>query len=171
MRHSESARVAPAIDSACDPHNELLPCKIEHTVRPFESGRRGGRVVIGVNLSMGGAVAVLTTGGKFVAVHDAPVLADAALLTEIVSKSHATKAFVEHVSARSGDGPTGAFAAENGVPVAFLTPPRWKRLVGITAGRDYAKDAAVDRRGGRGLDRARRRLRRHGRRLNRRAGA
>ena len=29
-----------------------------------------------------------------------------------------------------------------GLPVAFLTPPNWKRLVGIPAGKEGAKDAA-----------------------------
>jgi crossover junction endodeoxyribonuclease RuvC len=29
-----------------------------------------------------------------------------------------------------------------GLPVAFLTPPHWKRLAGIAPGREGAKDAA-----------------------------
>ena len=32
--------------------------------------------------------------------------------------------------------------AAHGVPVAFLTPPMWKRLVGIPPGKAGAKDAA-----------------------------
>jgi crossover junction endodeoxyribonuclease RuvC len=32
--------------------------------------------------------------------------------------------------------------AAHGVPVTFLTPPTWKRLVGIPPGRDGAKDMA-----------------------------
>ena len=32
--------------------------------------------------------------------------------------------------------------AASGVPVAFLTPPAWKRLVGIALGKAGAKDAA-----------------------------
>jgi len=79
---------------------------------------------------------------------------NAALLAEIIFKSNATTAFVEHVGARPGEGPTGAFAfgrargviegvlAAAGVPVAFLTPPSWKRIVGIPPGREGAKDAA-----------------------------
>jgi crossover junction endodeoxyribonuclease RuvC len=29
-----------------------------------------------------------------------------------------------------------------GVPIQFLTPPTWKRLIGIAPGKDGAKDAA-----------------------------
>ena len=62
-------------------------------------------------------------------------------------------AFVEFVGARPGEGPTGAFSfgrsrgviegvcAAAGLPVAFLTPAHWKRLVGIAPGKEGAKDA------------------------------
>jgi hypothetical protein len=32
--------------------------------------------------------------------------------------------------------------ADYGLPVAFLTPPHWKRIVGIAPDKDGAKDAA-----------------------------
>ena len=32
--------------------------------------------------------------------------------------------------------------AAAGLPIAFLTPPTWKRLIGIPTGRERAKDAA-----------------------------
>jgi crossover junction endodeoxyribonuclease RuvC len=32
--------------------------------------------------------------------------------------------------------------AAAGLPIAFLTPPAWKRAVGIPPGKDGAKDAA-----------------------------
>ena len=66
----------------------------------------------------------------------------------------AAMAYVEFVGARPGEGPTGAFAfgrsrgviegvcAAAGLPVAFLTPAHWKRLVGIAPGKEGAKDAA-----------------------------
>ncbi len=81
-----------------------------------------------------------------------PILS-APLLAEIIAKSHAVAAFVEYVSARPTDGPTGAFSfgrcrrtlegicAALGLPIAFLTPPSWKRLVGIAPARNGAKDA------------------------------
>jgi crossover junction endodeoxyribonuclease RuvC len=162
VRLTENARAAPTIDAARDP-------RIEQASRPLDflntspGDGRQRRLVLGVDIGNRGAVAVLDETGEFVAVHDMPVLEDGpkgrrsvnpALLAEIVFKSHATKAFVEHVSARPGEGPIGAFAfgrakgcvegvlAAAGVPIAFLTPPQWKRLVGIPAGRDGAKDTA-----------------------------
>jgi crossover junction endodeoxyribonuclease RuvC len=76
------------------------------------------------------------------------------LLADLIANSHATKAFVEFVGARPGEGAVGAFAfgrsrgvvegalAALGVSASLLTPPSWKRAVGLPAGRDGAKDAA-----------------------------
>jgi hypothetical protein len=119
--------------------------------------------ILGVDIGVSGAVAVIDESGALVAVHDMPCLADgpagrrsinAVLLSEIIAKSHATRAFVEHVGARPGEGPVGAFAfgrargvcegalASLNIPVLFLTSPPWKRIIGIAAGREGAKDAA-----------------------------
>jgi crossover junction endodeoxyribonuclease RuvC len=75
------------------------------------------------------------------------------LLASIVFASYAACAFAEHVSARPGEGAVGAFAfgrsrggviegvlAAAGVRCQFLTPPAWKRAVGLPPGRD--KDAS-----------------------------
>ena len=99
--------------------------------------------------------------GNLIGVEDMPCLKDgpagrrnvnAPLLASIVFKSHATCAFVEFVGARPGEGATGAFAfgrsrgviegvlVAAGVPCQFLTPPCWKRAVGLPPGRD--KDAS-----------------------------
>jgi crossover junction endodeoxyribonuclease RuvC len=71
-----------------------------------------------------------------------------------LAKWHAEIAFVEFVSARPKEGAVGAFsfgrckgcvegvAAAFGLPIAFLTPPTGKRLVGIPPSKDGAKDAA-----------------------------
>ena len=65
-----------------------------------------------------------------------------------------TVAFIEGIGPRPSDGPVQAFAfggcksvvegilAAHGVPVAFLTPPQWKRLVGIAPGKGGSRDAA-----------------------------
>jgi hypothetical protein len=78
----------------------------------------------------------------------------AALLADIVLKMQAAMAFVEFVGARPGEGAVGAFAfgrsrgviegacGAAGVPLSFLTPAHWKRLVGIPPGKEGAKDAA-----------------------------
>jgi crossover junction endodeoxyribonuclease RuvC len=111
---------------------------------------------LGVDIGGAGAIALVSAEGELVAVHDMPCLADgpvgrrainAALLAEIVAKSHASKAFVESVGPRPRDGAVGAFAfgrvlAALGLPVAFMTPPLWKRIVGIAPGKAGAKDAA-----------------------------
>ncbi|MGD0187799.1 MAG: hypothetical protein ABSC25_21485 [Roseiarcus sp.] len=121
------------------------------------------RLVLGIDIGVVGALALLDASGELREVFDMPCLADgpagrrnvnAALLAEIVAKSHATRAFVEFVSSRPGEGAVGAFSfgrsrgvvegvmAALGLPVAFLTAPTWKRAVGIAPGKQGAKDAA-----------------------------
>ena len=121
---------------------------------------------LGVDIGSRGAVSLLTLRAGLVElldVFDMPCLNDGpagrhavnpALLAEIVAKSHATKAYVELVGARPGEGAVGAFAFGRSrgvvegvlgalcVPVTHITPASWKRAVGLPAGRDGAKDAA-----------------------------
>ena len=121
-------------------------------------------LILGVDVGLSGAIAVVDANGELIAVHDMPCLEGAGpagrraicppLLAEIIAQSHASKAFVERVGARPGEGPAGAFAfghsagiiagilASALIPAALLTPPQWKRLVGIPRGSDGAKDAA-----------------------------
>lgn len=68
-------------------------------------------------------------------------------------------AFVEHLSARPGEGPTGAFAfgrargvvegvlAAAKIPVIFITPPSWKRaiLLPTETHKDWSRSAAIRR--------------------------
>ncbi len=80
------------------------------------------------------------------------------LLAEIVDRWRAAEAFVEHVSARPGEGPAGAFAfgssrgviegvlAACGVPARFVTPQSWKRVVGLTLRSNDASRAEAIRR-------------------------
>ena len=103
--------------------------------------------VLGIDIGSHGAIALLTPG-DFDGVVDMPILRDgpkgrpnvsAALLADIVLRSHATMAYVEFVSARPGEGAVGAFAFGRsrgviegvcgavGVPVSFLTLACWKR--------------------------------------------
>jgi crossover junction endodeoxyribonuclease RuvC len=74
---------------------------------------------LGIDIGVQGAVAILDRSGDLVAIHDMPVLKDgpaerrainAPLLAAVIFKSHADRAFVEHVSARPGEGAVGAFA-------------------------------------------------------------
>lgn len=120
-------------------------------------------MILGIDIGVSGAIALLDFTGQLVEVWDMPCLHDgpknrrtinAPLLAEIVYGSHATRAFVEHVGPRPGEGAVGAFAfgrsrgliegvlAASGVPVRFISPPAWKRQVGIPPGKAGAKDAA-----------------------------
>jgi len=119
--------------------------------------------VIGVDPGVHGALALITCTGDLVAVADMPILRDGAadrasvnapLLADLLAKWHAREVFVEFVSARPNEGAVGAFsfgrsrgvvegvAAVLGLPIRFLTPPAWKRLVQIAPGKADAKDAA-----------------------------
>ncbi len=124
-------------------------------------------MIIGVDIGVQGAVAILDQSGALVEIHDMPVLEDgpkgrravnAPLLASIIFKSHADHAFVESVNARPGEGPTGAFAfgrgrgviegilAAAGIPVTFISPPSWKRALGLTlASKDASRAEAIRR--------------------------
>lgn len=75
-------------------------------------------IVLGVDIGLRGAIAALDEDGCLIAVEDMPCdeggpagrqAIDAPLLAKIVRKTRAAKAFVEHVAARPGEGPVGAF--------------------------------------------------------------
>jgi crossover junction endodeoxyribonuclease RuvC len=120
-------------------------------------------IILGVDIGLGGAIALLTETGELVDAFDMPVLADGpakrrtvnpALFAELVFKAHASRAFVEHVGPRPGEGAVGAFAfgrcrglvegvmGAAGIPATHIAPAAWKRAVGLPPGRDGAKDAA-----------------------------
>ncbi|WP_400769346.1 hypothetical protein [Methylosinus sporium] len=119
--------------------------------------------LIGIDIGVKGALALLSPNGDLLEVVDMPTLDDGPkgrpavnppLLAELVYRWHAGHAFIELVGARPGEGAVGAFAfgrsrgvvegvlGAAGIPATHLTPPTWKRLVGIPAGTDGAKDAA-----------------------------
>jgi crossover junction endodeoxyribonuclease RuvC len=122
-------------------------------------------VTIGIDIGVQGAIAILDQSGALVEIHDMPVLQDgpagrravnAPLLASIIFKSHADHAFIESVNARPGEGAVGAFAfgrargviegvlAAAGVPCTFITPPTWKRAIGLTlASKDAARSEAI----------------------------
>jgi crossover junction endodeoxyribonuclease RuvC len=124
-------------------------------------------MILGIDIGAQGAVAIVDKSGSLLAIHDMPVLQDgpkgrravnAPQLAAIILKSHANQAFVEFVAARPGEGPTGAFAfgrarcviegvlAAAGIPATFVTPPAWKRAVGLTlASKDVSRAEAIRR--------------------------
>lgn len=118
---------------------------------------------LGIDIGVSGGIAHLTDTGQLLEVVEIPCLHDgpkkrrtinAPLLASFIYKSHATRAFVEQVGPRPLEGVVGAFAfgdckgvvrgvlAGAAIPVVWIAPPSWKRLVGIAPGKDGAKDAA-----------------------------
>jgi crossover junction endodeoxyribonuclease RuvC len=124
-------------------------------------------LVIGIDIGSQGAVALLTPAGDLLEVVDMPILRDgpkgrpnvsAALLADIVFKSHASAAFVEFVGARPGEGAVGAFAfgrsrgvvegvlGAAGIPGTLITPASWKRTIGLSFGsKDASRSEAIRR--------------------------
>lgn len=119
--------------------------------------------IIGIDIGVRGALALLSPDGDLLEVADMPTLDDGPrgrpavnppLLADLVYRWHAGHAFVEFVGARPGEGAVGAFAFGRsrgvvegvlgacGVPATHIAPASWKRAVGIPPGRDGAKDAA-----------------------------
>lgn len=119
--------------------------------------------VCGIDIGARGALALLDPAGGLLDVLDMPTLADGpkgrpavngVLLADLVQRWAPAVAYIEYVGARPGEGPTGAFAFGRsrgvvegvagaiGLPTRFLTPPVWKRAVGLAPGKDGAKDAA-----------------------------
>jgi crossover junction endodeoxyribonuclease RuvC len=124
-------------------------------------------IILGIDIGVSGAIALLTRQGELLDVFDIPVLMDGPkgrravnppLLASIIFKSHADQAFVEFVGARPGEGAVGAFAfgrsrgviegvlGAAGIPVAFIAPASWNRAVGLTlASKDAARAEAIRR--------------------------
>jgi crossover junction endodeoxyribonuclease RuvC len=124
-------------------------------------------MIIGIDIGVTGAIALLDETGALMSVTDMPCLdsgpkgrrkINAPLLAGIIWNSHATRAFVEHVSARPGEGAVGGFTfgralgviegalAAAGIPITFLTPPTWKRALGLTlASKDASRAEAIRR--------------------------
>lgn len=120
-------------------------------------------LIVEIDIGRSGAIALLKSDGELLDVTDLPTLDDgpkgrpavnAALLAGIIRQWEPGRAFVEYVGARPGEAASGAFAfgrcrgviegvlGARAVPVTFLTPPVWKRAIGIKPGKDGAKDAA-----------------------------
>lgn len=119
--------------------------------------------IVGVDIGVQGACALLTRAGELCEVADMPILRDGAakrasvnapLLANVLARWHVRAAFVELVGPRPGEGAVGAFAFGKsrgtvegvcgalGISVTLIAPVSWKRAIGIPPGKDGAKDAA-----------------------------
>src|SRR6185437_8202366 len=109
-------------------------------------------LILGIDIGLTGAMAILDTEKRLIDVFDMPCLGDGPasrrtingpLLAELVFKSHATRGFVESVGPRPGErGVVEGVLAIACIPVTWLASPTWKRIVGIPPGKDGAKDLA-----------------------------
>jgi hypothetical protein len=118
-----------------------MPREFEHAVGHGDCRTRQHEMILGIDIGVQGAVAVIYQSGGLVAVHDMPTLQDgpagrrsvnAPLLASNIFKSHATAAFVESVNARPGERPTGAFAFGRAVASSKAFSPQgddpgWQR--------------------------------------------
>lgn len=121
------------------------------------------KTILGVDIGTQGALASLSERGALIGVEDMPILRDgpakrptvnAPLLTAIVECWRPSRAFIEFVGARPGEGPAGAsaFGRSRGivegvlgacaVSTTHIARAAWKRAVGIPPGREGAKDFA-----------------------------
>jgi crossover junction endodeoxyribonuclease RuvC len=119
--------------------------------------------VVGIDPGIAGALALVSRAGDLIEVADMPILRDgsagrasvnAPLRADLLAQWHAQEIICEFVAARPKEDPTGAFSfgrsrgviegacAALGLPIRFVTPPSWKRLIGIPPGKDGAKDRA-----------------------------
>jgi crossover junction endodeoxyribonuclease RuvC len=125
--------------------------------------------ILGVDVGLSGALAILSEEGELLAVEDMPALANgtakrrtvnsvllALMIRELAPPdSPIEHAFVEYVGARPAEGPVGAFAfgrcrgavegvlSTLGIPFTTITPPCWKRAVGLPTGTDKDKSRSL----------------------------
>ena len=143
------------------------PIPLEAQDRPLAAGSSALRL-LAIDIGRTGALA-LFVGGTLAEIADMPCLADgpacrptvnAPLLAALVHRWAPAEAVCEHVAARPGEAPSGAFAfgrsrgvvegvlGAAAVPVRFVTPAWWKRRMGIPAGadmKDRARSVAIGR--------------------------
>jgi crossover junction endodeoxyribonuclease RuvC len=117
--------------------------------------------ILGIDVGVSGALALLTDDGCLIQVVDMPILKDGpagrsavngALLASIIQDWRPARAVVELVGVRPGEGAVGAFSfgrsrglcegvlAALAVPSTLIAPAAWKRAVGLPPGKEGAKD-------------------------------
>ena len=121
-------------------------------------------ILLGIDVGITGALAVIDGEGRLLDVVDMPCLQDgpagrrainAPLLScEISTIGQCKQAFVEYVGPRPMEGAVGAFSfgrskgiiegvlAAHGISIQWFTPPSWKRIIRLPPGAEKAKDAS-----------------------------
>lgn len=122
-------------------------------------------MIIGIDIGFSGAICFMDYSTMHIGIDDMPVLNDgpagrkaispALLATLVGARGPVTHAYVESVGARPGEGAVGAFAFGRSrgvvegvlgalrIPYSFLTPPQWKRIVGLPPGKDKAASRSL----------------------------
>jgi crossover junction endodeoxyribonuclease RuvC len=112
---------------------------------------------------LSGAVAFLSEAGELIDCQDLPVIGegtqrriDAANLAAIIRSHNPTKAIIEQVSAMPGNGVSGMFrfgqsvgtiagvVGALGLPVAWVSPSKWKREAGLDATAERSRAKAIE---------------------------
>jgi hypothetical protein len=126
------------------------------------------RPVIGIDIGVRGAAALLSSAGELPAVEEMPALPDGregrvaingALLALLIRRWAPAAAFVEFVASRPTDSKVSAFAFGRArgtvegvlgacaIPITWLTVPTWRKAVGLPPGatKDHARGEAIRR--------------------------
>lgn len=127
-----------------------------------------GQRILGVDLGATGAVALSSPAHDLLDLVDVPTLDDgpagrrrinAPLLASVIDRLSPARAYAEFIGPMPHDGHVGAFAfgrargvlegvlAAQGVLLAWITVPSWRRAVGLPGGatKDQARSAAISR--------------------------
>jgi len=117
-------------------------------------------IVCGIDPGLDGALAFYDTSDNACIVHDMPTLrmskreVDPHALASLLWKSHAGHAYIEAVHAMPKQGSVSMFQfgkgfgivigvlAGVGIPMTFITPQSWKKLLAVPRAKDGAKARA-----------------------------
>lgn len=127
-----------------------------------------GRVILGIDPGLSGALAFYNPETGFLSVVDMPTLKsggakgkseiDRTALARLIDAEAGNIAhcYIEQVGTRPGEGAAGAFSfgkgyglvlgilAANFVPVSFVTPAVWKKAMGCTGDKEQSRARASD---------------------------
>jgi len=96
---------------------------------------------LGIDIGVQGAIAIIDQSGALVEIHDMPVLKDGPAGRRAIN----APLLAAVIFTTAGPGIEGVLAAA-GLPCTFLTPPCWKRTVGLTlASKDASRAEAIRR--------------------------
>lgn len=121
------------------------------------------RPIIGFDVGLSGAYAIMTDDSTVTGVDDLPIMGegakrgiDAANLADVVRTANPRLAVVEQVNAMPGQGVSSMFRfgetkgvifgvlAALGIPVMWVTPQKWKGSYGLAKDKEQARRLAIE---------------------------